>query len=91
MKTFLIIILLFEGYLFIKNFVVFNASILLSDSILEYNLDSISKSDFENSLIDYSVIMGYCKALMNPLIYSYKQMVPKDILKKLEPYINKRH
>ena len=91
MKTFLIIILLFAGYLFIKNFVVFNASILLSDSILEYNLDSISKSDFENSLIDYSVIMGYCKALMNPLIYSYKQMVPKDILKKLEPYINKRH
>lgn len=47
-------------------------------------LDNIFKCDH----IEYDCVASFDRILLNPFDWSYKNIVPPDILKKIEPFMN---
>lgn len=63
------------------------------DAIGDYNwyqirnkctLDNIIKCDH----IEYDCVANFYRILLNPFDWSYKNIVPPNILKKIEPFMN---
>lgn len=63
------------------------------DAISDYNCfqirnNCIPDNNFKCDSINYDCVANFERILLNPFDWSYKNIVPPDILKKIEPFIN---
>lgn len=63
------------------------------DAIGDYNCFQIRNNCtpdniFKYDPIEYDCIANFERILLNPFDWSYKNIVPPDILKKIEPFMN---
>ena len=91
LKIILIVYLIFLGvmiYMLIKNGIVYKNQTKLVLAIRVYNMEMILQGKYPEESIDYQEVMDDNVAFRRPWIWSYKQMVSKEILEKLKPYMN---
>lgn len=63
------------------------------DAISDYNCFQIRNNctpdnNFKCDHISYDCVANFDRILLNPFDWSYKNIVPSDVLKKIEPFMN---
>lgn len=63
------------------------------DAISDYNRFQIRNNctpdnNFKCDHISYDCVANFDRILLNPFDWSYKNIVPSDVLKKIEPFMN---
>lgn len=63
------------------------------DAISDYNRFQIRNNgtpdnNFKCDHISYDCVTDFYRILLNPFDWSYKNIVPSDVLKKIEPFMN---
>lgn len=63
------------------------------DAISDYNCFQIRNNctpdnNFKCDYISYDRVANFERILLNPFDWSYKNIVPPDVLKKIEPFMN---
>lgn len=63
------------------------------DAISDYNCFQIRNNctpdnNFKCDYISYDCVANFDRILLNPFDWSYKNVVPSDVLKKIEPFMN---
>lgn len=65
-------------------------SCLILEAILLHNLDVIcqkKESEWEANVIDYDCVKPFNEVFFNIFDWGYKHIVPPDVYRKIEPYI----
>lgn len=63
------------------------------DAISDYNCfqnrnNCTPDNNFKCDYISYDCVANFDRILLNPFDWSYKNIVPSDVLKKIEPFMN---
>ena len=74
--------------LLIRNEVTYNNHMKLADAIFKYNIHSIIH-DTGDAPIGYNCIESYGLSLFRIWDFGYKNMVSKEVLEKIEPFMEK--
>lgn len=82
-----VFILIVMVILLFKNNNTYKNHIILLNAIAEHNRAAILKDQYDKR-ISYACIESYCKTLFNLFDWGYKNLVPRDVYKRIEPFID---
>lgn len=85
-----VFILIVMVILLFKNNNTYKNHIILLNAIAEHNRAAILE-DQRDKRISYECIESYCKTLFNLFDWGYKNLVPRDVYKRIEPFIDKEN
>lgn len=85
-----IFILIAMVILLFKNNNTYKNHIILLNAIAEHNYAAILE-DRCDKCISYECIESYYKALFNLFDWGYKNLVPRDVYKRIDPFIDKEN
>ena len=73
--------------LLLKNNNTYKNRIILLNAIAKHNCAAM-REDQCDKLIDYGCIESYYTTLFNLFDWGYKNLVPRDVYKRIEPFID---
>lgn len=76
--------------LLLKNNNTYKNHIILLNAIAEHNRVAILEDQCDKC-ISYECIESYYKTLFNLFDWGYKNLVPRDVYKRIEPFIDKEN
>lgn len=76
--------------LLLKNNNTYKNHIILLNAIAEHNRVAILEDQCDKR-ISYECIESYYKTLFNLFDWGYKNLVPRDVYKRIEPFIDKEN
>ena len=79
--------LCFCGFMLIKNNRTYKMRMLVNKALWDYNKKQIENERFEDMICP--VFETYAKTLWRLWDWGYKNIVPSDVLEKIEPYIGR--
>lgn len=85
-----VFILIVMVILYFKNSNTYKNHIILLNAIAEHNRAAILE-DQRDKCISYECIESYYKTLFNLFDWGYKNLVPRDVYKRIEPFIDKEN
>lgn len=85
-----IFILIAMVILLLKNNNTYKNHIILLNAIAEHNSAAMLEDQYDKR-ISYECIESYYKTLFNLFDWGYKNLVPRDVYKRIEPFIDKEN
>lgn len=85
-----VFILIVMVILHLKNNNTYKNHIILLNAIAEHNCAVILEDQCDKR-ISYECIESYYKTLFNLFDWGYKNLVPRDVYKRIEPFIDKEN
>lgn len=85
-----VFILIVMVILFFKNNNTYKNHIILLNAITEHNRAAMLEDQCDKR-ISYECIESYYKTLFNLFDWGYKNLVPRDVYKRIEPFIDKEN
>ena len=86
--AFYLFLIISYGVLRIKNDLTKEIHLMLLHAIHVYNIDQL-RNGSNADLIDYDVLEDYDKTLWRLWDWGFKNIVPSDVLEKIEPFIGR--
>lgn len=83
MQTVLYMVIVFLVFMMIRNFIVLGNRLYIINKISKYNLKQIECRKIDKTHIDYGCIEPYGKTLLRLWDFRCKNIVPKDVYKRI--------
>lgn len=85
-----IFILIVTVIVYFKNNNTYKNHMIILNAIAKYNWAAILEDQCDKR-IKYACIESYYKTLFNLFDWGYKNLVPRDVYKRIEPFIDKEN
>lgn len=85
-----IFILIVTVIVYFKNNNTYKNHMIILNAIAKYNWAAILEDQCDKR-IEYACIESYYKTLFNLFDWGYKNLVPRDVYKRIEPFIDKEN
>lgn len=85
-----VFILIAMVILYFKNINTYKNHIILLNAIAKHNYAAMLEDQYDKC-INYDCIESYYKTLFNLFDWGYKNLVPRGVYKRIEPFIDKEN
>lgn len=85
-----IFILIVTVIVYLKNNNTYKNHMIILNAIAKYNYAAMLE-DLWGDRIEYSCVKSYYSSLFNIFDWGYKNLVPRDVYKRIEPFIDKEN